>query len=291
MRIGRINGEFVINPTNTELADSELDLVVSGTRDAIMMVEAGAKILPEDVMADAIMFGHRTLGAIVELQDKLREMVGKPKRMPFLEAGTDSVVDFLDAVEAKKTFVVFDVETTSRDVKLGDIVEIGAVKVKGGKITDRWSSLVKPASPIVGAQLHGITDKDVAKAPSAGDAVRTLLKWADGALLVGHNVGFDLSFLTAALADGTTFEQGSYLDTLSLARDAYPDQDVYKLGDLAKYFQLETQPTHRATTDAEATAEFLIRLGNELPARVEAFKKAVAESIRARANGWRLGCR
>ena len=221
----------------------------------------------------------------MELQEKLREMVGKPKRMPFLEAGTDSVIDFLDAVEAKKTFVVFDVETTSRDVKLGEIVEIGAVKVKGGKITDRWSTLVKPASPIVGAQLHGITDKDVAKAPSAGEAVRTLLKWAGDALLVGHNVGFDLSFLTAALADGTTFEQGRYLDTLALARDAYPDQDVFKLGDLAKYFQLETQPTHRATTDAEATAELLIRLAGELPARTEGFKKGHRVHPSSRVNG------
>ncbi len=285
VRVGRINGEFVINPTNTDLADSELDLVVSGTRDAIMMVEAGAKILPEDLMADAIMFGHRTLGAIVELQEKLRELVGKPKRMPFLEAGTDSVLEYLDAVEAKKTFVVFDVETTSRDVKLGEMVEIGAVKVKGGKVTDRWSTLVKPENPIVGAQLHGITDKDVAKAPSAGDSVRKLLGWADGALLVGHNVGFDLSFLSAALADGTTFPQGTYLDTLALARDAYPDQDVFKLGDLARYFELKTQPTHRATTDAEATAEFLIQIGNELPARVETFKKAVEGSIRSRGNG------
>ena len=69
--------------------------------------------------------------------------------------------------EADKPFVVFDVETTSRDVKQGAIVEIGAVKVSGGKITDRWSTLVKPTRPIVGKQLHGITDDDV-KGP-AGD--------------------------------------------------------------------------------------------------------------------------
>ena len=61
VRVGRIDGEFVVNPTYTQLAESELDLVVSGTRDAIMMVEAGAKILPEDVMAEAILFAHRAL--------------------------------------------------------------------------------------------------------------------------------------------------------------------------------------------------------------------------------------
>src|SRR6187455_1063683 len=77
VRVGRINGEFVINPTIAQLEESELDLVVSGTRDAIMMVEAGAKILSEDVMAAAIMFGQSNLGPIVDLQNQLREKVGK----------------------------------------------------------------------------------------------------------------------------------------------------------------------------------------------------------------------
>ena len=66
VRVGRIGGEFVVNPTHSELADSELDLIVAGTRDAIMMVEAGANILPEDVMAEAILFGHRSLQPLVD---------------------------------------------------------------------------------------------------------------------------------------------------------------------------------------------------------------------------------
>jgi polyribonucleotide nucleotidyltransferase len=286
VRVGRINGEFVVQPTFSQMNESELDLVVSGTRSAIMMVEAGAKILPEDVMAEAIMFGHRAIQPIIDLQEQLREQAGgKAKRIPYLEPGADSVLDFLDAVKADKPFVVFDVETTSRDVKLGELVEIGAVKVKGGRIADRWSTLVKPANAIVGAQLHGITDKDVAKAPTPAKAARQLLDWAGDAPLVGHNVGFDIGFIEAALGDGTKIEQGRYLDTLALAREAYPDQDVFKLGELAKYFELPTQPTHRATTDAEATAEFLIRLAKELPGRVETFQSAVAESIRMRKNG------
>ena len=69
-------------------------------------------------------------------------------------------------------FVVVDVETTGTDPKMADLVEIAAVKVKGGKITDRWSTLVKPGRPIVGNQMHGITDKDVARAPSPADAAK-----------------------------------------------------------------------------------------------------------------------
>src|ERR671911_185787 len=73
VRVGYLDGEFVLNPTTSQLEESQLDLVVAGTRDAIMMVEAGVKILPEDVMAEAILFGHRSLVPLVELQEKLRE--------------------------------------------------------------------------------------------------------------------------------------------------------------------------------------------------------------------------
>jgi polyribonucleotide nucleotidyltransferase len=138
VRVGRIDGRFVVNPTNTQLKGSELDLVVSGTRDAIMMVEAGAKLLTEDVMAEAILFGHRSLQPLIDLQEQLREQVGKAKRTPFLEPTTDSALEFVDAVAAGRSFVVFDLETTSVDPKLGRIVEIGAAKVQGGKVTDTW---------------------------------------------------------------------------------------------------------------------------------------------------------
>ena len=80
VRVGRIDGQFVTNPTNSQLADSTLDLVVAGTRDAVMMVEAGAKILPEAVMADAIEYGQRELQKSIELQEKLVSMAGKPRR-------------------------------------------------------------------------------------------------------------------------------------------------------------------------------------------------------------------
>ena len=236
VRVGRIGGEFVVNPTYAQLKESDLDLVVSGTRDAIMMVEAGANLLTEDVMAEAILFGHRSLQPVIDLQEQLQAQVGKKKRIPFIEPATDSVLDFVDAVAADKPIVVFDLETTSWDVKLGQIVEIGAVKVQGGKVTDRFSTLVKPGRPIVGAQLHGITQKDVEKAPSVDKAVADFLKFAGDALVVGHNVGFDLGFLHAVT--DTRIEQGRYLDTLTLAREAYPDRGAYKLSELAEFYGL-----------------------------------------------------
>ena len=284
VRIGRINGEFVINPTVSQLEESELDLIVSGTADAIMMVEAGAKIITEDVMAEAIMFGHRALRPIIDIQNQLREQVGRAKRHGYIEPGVDSILEFVKATERDHGFVVFDVETTSRDVRQGNIVEIGAVRVQGSSIVDRWSTLVNPGMPIIGRQLHGLTDEDVKDAPSPKEAAQQFLNWAGDALLVGHNIGFDIGFLEYALGHEQRIEPGRYLDTLVLAREAYPDTDL-KLGDLARFFELEVEPNHRALPDAEATAQLLIRLESDLPERLNSYRETIANAIRSLRNG------
>jgi DNA polymerase III epsilon subunit family exonuclease len=281
VRLGRIDGAFVINPTMPQLEESELDLVVSGTRDAIMMVEAGAKILPEEVMAEAILFAHRALEPLIDLQLELQELVGKPKRLPFLDPGTESVLDFAAKARAGAEFVVVDVETTGTHPEMADLVEVAAVRVKGGKVTDRWSTFVNPGRPIFGNQMHGITDADVKGAPSPAEAARAALDFVGDATIVGHSVGFDIGFLEAALGDGTRIEKGRYLDTLTLARDGYPDLPSYTLGELSKFFGVPLQQAHRALPDAEATAELLVTIGNELPARLDALAEGIADSIRA----------
>ncbi|MFV2065007.1 MAG: polyribonucleotide nucleotidyltransferase, partial [Chloroflexota bacterium] len=285
IRIGRIDGEFVINPTWSQMEESELDLIVSGTRDAIMMVEAGAKILPESVMADAIMFGHKSLLPIIELQEELREKVGKAKSVPYVEPAVGSVLDFVAAIESGQSLVVIDTETTNTDARTGELVEIGAVRVTNGKISDRFSTLVKPTRGIVGKQIHGITNDDVAAAPSPADAARQLMDFIGDDSIVGHNVGFDIGFIEAALGDGTRFEQGSYFDTLVIARAAYPDLDAHKLRDLVEFFELSVSPEHRALADAEATAALLFAFTADLPARVATFKESVAASVRMRKDG------
>ncbi len=285
VRIGRIDGEFVVNPTFSQMAESELDLVVSGTRDAIMMVEAGAKLLPEDVMAEAILFGHRALQPLIDIQEELQQAVGKAKITPFLEAGTSTVLDFARTVEAGGEFVIVDVETTGTDPKMADLVEIAAVKVKAGAITDRWSTLVNAGRPIVGNQMHGITDADVAKAPVPAEAARQALAFIGDAPIVGHSVGFDLAFLEAALADGTHFEQGRYLDTLTIAREGYPDLENYKLPTLSNFFGIELSQAHRALPDAEATANLLIWFAKDLPGRLATLRASVADAVRATRSG------
>jgi DNA polymerase III epsilon subunit family exonuclease len=285
VRVGRIDGEFVVNPTFSQLKDSELDLIVAGTRDAIMMVEAGANLLPEAVMAEAILFGHRALQPIVDLQEELQKAVGKAKRIPYIEPPTDSVLDFASATDAKRELVVIDVETTGTDPKMSDLVEVAAVKIKGTKIVDRWSTFVNPGRPIVGNQMHGITDKDVQGAPSPKEAVEKLFAFIGDALVVGHNVGFDIGFVEAAMGDGFRVRPESYLDTLVIAREGYPGAESYKLGDLARFFGVELSQSHRALPDAEATAELLLWFANDLPGRVSALRESIANAVRAQRSG------
>jgi len=286
VRVGRIGGEFVINPTHSQLAESELDLIVSGTREAIMMVEAGAKILPEDIMAEAILFAHQSLRPLIDLQDQIREAVGKPKRIPFIEPATGSVLDFVAALKDGRELVVVDVETTGIDPKMADLLEIAAVKVKGGKVTDTWSTFVNPGRPIVGHQIHGLTDKDVKGASKPADAVREFLAFAGDATLIGHNVGFDLTFLEEAHGDGFRFEPGRYLDTLVIAREAFPGvPESFKLPDLARFLGVEVQASHRALPDAEATAAVLLKLGEDLAPRLAKLREGITAAIRANRDG------
>lgn len=77
--VGRINGEFVINPTREQTEQSEMHLVVAGTRDAVMMVEAGAKEVSEEIMMEGIVYGHRVIQDLIGFQDEIIAQLGKPK--------------------------------------------------------------------------------------------------------------------------------------------------------------------------------------------------------------------
>ena len=194
VRVGRIDGEFVVNPTFSQLADSELDLIVSGTRDAIMMVEAGAKLLPEDVMAEAILFGHRALQPLIDLQEELQKAVGKAKRMPFIEPGpTRSSTS--SSAPTPREFVVVDVETTGHRPQDG-----GPRRDRGGQGQGRRDRrpLVdlrepRPADRRQPDARHHRQGRQGCAEPGRGR--RKALDFVGDALIVGHNVGFDLGFI------------------------------------------------------------------------------------------------
>jgi len=281
VRVGRIDGEFVVNPLFSQMAESELDLVVSGTRDAIMMVEAGAKILPESVMAEAIMFGHRSLAPILDLQDQLREQVGKPKRVPFIERGTESVGAFLQAVKDDRAMVVFDLETTAMKPEAGFIVDVAALRLRDGQIVDRFESLVNPGRPIVGHQVHGIKTEDVANAPTAAEVLGNFVDWVGETPIVAHNAAFDVPFLLRHLPNDRKWAPAAVFDTLELGYQLYPDAGAYKLADLVRFvFGRDHAAAHRAMPDAEATAELFLHFTSGLSERLDALRQEIADEVR-----------
>jgi polyribonucleotide nucleotidyltransferase len=80
VRIGRVAGQFIVNPTFAQIDEGELDLRIAGTRDAILMVECGAIEIPEKVMVEALTFGHKSLLPMIEIQERMAAEIGKPKR-------------------------------------------------------------------------------------------------------------------------------------------------------------------------------------------------------------------
>jgi DNA polymerase-3 subunit epsilon len=159
------------------------------------------------------------------------------------------------------TFCVVDLETTGGSAERCGITEIGAVKLRGGECVGTFQTLVNPGAAIPPeiTVLTGITQAMVIPAPRIETVLPTLLEFMGDAVIVGHNVRFDLSFLQAALtrSDRPRLTNRS-IDTCALARRLVRDEvPNCKLGTLARQFRLDHQPSHRALDDALATGDLL----------------------------------
>lgn len=160
-------------------------------------------------------------------------------------------------------YVVFDVETTGSSAKEGGITELGAVKVWRGEVVEELSTLVKPGRPIEPfvVRLTGITDAMVADAPAPDEVMPRFEEFAEGYVLVGHNVSFDCAFVNAAREScGLETLSNPVLDTLKLARVMAPGLKRYRLSSLVQHFGIEAAPNHRALSDAAATSGLLLEL-------------------------------
>lgn len=157
------------------------------------------------------------------------------------------------------TFVVVDLETTGTAPDSCAITEIGAAKYRGGELIGTFQTLINPgvALPPIITLLTGITESMLGPAPPIAEVLPSFLEFVGGAVIVGHNIGFDLRFLNAAL-QGHEYEALSNrsVDTLALARRLWREEvPNFKLSTLAHFVSAAVQPTHRAFDDARATAE------------------------------------
>lgn len=189
--------------------------------------------------------------------------------------------DWSDTGLADAVFCVVDLETTGGSPGHSKVTEIGAVRVRGLRIEERFSTLVDPGRPIppVVTDLTGIDDRMVAGSPEIPAALERFVAFAGQDVLVAHNAPFDLRFLNyerRRLA-GRYFTQ-PWLDTLVLARRLLNGRVArHDLGSLAAWADTAVRPTHRALPDAEATAEVLVALVGLLAERgIDTLERTVA---------------
>ena len=158
-------------------------------------------------------------------------------------------------------FVVFDIETTGFSPVSDRIIEIGAVKVSGGKVTDRFSAFVNPQVPIPFEieKLTGIQDDMVMDAPLIEEVLPQFLQFCEGCVLVAHNAGFDMSFITENAGRLELPTEYTYVDTVGVARVLLPNQSKHTLDAVAKTLNITLQNHHRAVDDAECTAWIFVK--------------------------------
>ena len=168
--------------------------------------------------------------------------------------------------DINSSFVIFDIETTGLHKDRCKVIEIGAVKVEGGEIVDRWSTFVNPGVSIPEeiTRLTSITDGMVRDAARFEDQIDDFLKFCDGSIMVAHNANFDMGFMKQeSKSCGRSFDL-PYVDTMVLMRCMYPSLPNSRLDTLCKHLGVINAHHHRAVDDAEATAQAFLKMLAEL---------------------------
>lgn len=159
-------------------------------------------------------------------------------------------------------YVVFDIETTGFYAGKDKITEIGAVKIKEGKIVERYGTFINPqrSIPIKVQQLTGIDITMVKDAPTIQEELTNFLAFCGDSILVAHNADFDLGFIECFAKELGIEVKNTTLDTLELARIFLPSLHNHKLQTIAKHYNVPLINAHRAVDDAEATAHILLKM-------------------------------
>ncbi len=167
------------------------------------------------------------------------------------------------------SFVVFDIETTGFSPLTCAIIEIGAVRVEKGQITDRFSAFVNPRVPIPFRieQLTGINDAMVAEAPGIEEVLPEFLEFSRGAVMAAHNADFDMSFIMENCRRLGLPDEFTYVDTVGMARFLLPALNRFKLDTVAKAVGVPLGHHHRAVDDAACTADIFVKFVSMLAER------------------------
>jgi len=155
VRMGRIGGQLVVNPPISQLEQSELNLVVAGSRDGIVMVEGGAKMLPEDVMLEALFSAHQALQKLLDLQDELQKAVGQPKRAVSPASFDQTLFARLESLLAPRVKAAFEVSGKHERAAAVHQAENDVVAELANEFPDRIGALRGMAEEVKSRVMRG----------------------------------------------------------------------------------------------------------------------------------------
>ena len=236
--------------------------------------EMDAVIPPKELVKQAYRWGHKAVAitdhgvvqGMPEVMDTVKSLKGEIKALYGMEAYM--VDDTFEPVirdrgqSLRDRYVVFDIETTGFSKEDDSILEIGAVKVENGQITEKFSEFVNPNRPIPAeiTKLTSITDDMVAGADPIDKVLPRFLEFSKDCVLVAHNASFDTGFIeNKTLKLGLEDTKPTIVDTLGLARGLM-DLKRYTLDSICKHLGISLENHHRAVDDAGATAEMFVRI-------------------------------
>ncbi len=240
------------------------------------MSQMDAIITPAELVSTALRWGHKAI-AVTDHGN----VQSFPEVMLALEASGNTELKILYGIEAyfvndtarcvfgtnypafDDEIVVFDIETTGLSNRTCKIIEIGAVKIKGGEIIDRMDIFCDPEEHISEeiTNLTSITDEMVAGAPKEREAVERFLEFAGDSMLVAHNANFDIGFIRVAAQRHSLPFENTFLDTVGLSKYVNPELKNHKLDTIVNHYKLGDFHHHRASDDAEVLARiFMIML-------------------------------
>ncbi len=226
-----------------------------------------------DIMKQAKAFGHKACAitdhGVVQAFPDADHAIGKDKDFKviygceiYLVDDTKTIVtDGRDGQTLDDNFVVFDIETTGFNAEKNKIIEIGAVRVENGAITDRFSEFVNPQVPIPFriTELTSIRDDMVIRAETIETLLPKFLEFCKGAIMVAHNADFDMSFIKANCERLGLEAPTTYTDTVAMSRFLLPSLNNQKLHTVAKALGVSLDHHHRAVDDAECTAGIFLK--------------------------------
>ncbi len=158
VRVGKIGDKLIINPTSEQMGQSELDIVVAGTKDAVMMVEAGADEVSEEVVLSAIELAHSRIKEVIKLQEELAKLVGKPKMTPKLYEPDKDIEKYVKDFASKKISAALEI--TEREKQTDELKKIEQDAIESIK-DEKLAALVKEKPYDVKAVIKSIEKKFV----------------------------------------------------------------------------------------------------------------------------------